>query len=63
LEVAASGSKGNANGNSDENVNTQILATNTVSIASNRDTNLIGATATGNTVDVVAGRNLTITSP
>lgn len=63
LEVAANGSKGNANGNSAENVNTQVLAANTVSITSNRDTNLIGAQATGNMVDVSAGRNLTITSP
>jgi filamentous hemagglutinin len=63
LDLAASGSKGNANGDSVQNVNTQVLGANSVSITSGRDTSLIGAQATGNTVDVVAGRNLTITSP
>jgi filamentous hemagglutinin len=63
LELAASGAKGNANGNSVTNQNTQITAANTVSITSGRDTNLVGAEVSGNTVDANVGRNLTITSP
>jgi filamentous hemagglutinin len=63
IDLAASGAKGNANGQSVTNENTQITAANTVSITSGRDTNLIGAEVSGNTVDANVGRNLTITSP
>ena len=45
------------------NENTQITASNTLSITSGRDTNLVGADVSGNTVDANVGRNLTITSP
>ncbi|NML35548.1 hemagglutinin repeat-containing protein, partial [Paraburkholderia antibiotica] len=63
LELAASGSKGNVNGNSVTNQNTEVSAADTLSITSGRDTNLIGAVASGNTVDADVGRNLTVTSP
>jgi filamentous hemagglutinin len=63
LELAASGAKGNTNGNSVTNRDTQITASNALSITSGRDTNLTGAQASGNTVDANVGRNLTIASP
>ncbi|MFP3274750.1 MAG: hemagglutinin repeat-containing protein [Paraburkholderia sp.] len=63
IDLAASGTKGDANGHSVTNENTQITASNTLSITSGRDTNLVGADVSGNTVDANVGRNLTITSP
>ncbi|MFM0365730.1 hemagglutinin repeat-containing protein [Paraburkholderia sediminicola] len=62
LELAASAAKGNANGNSVTNRDTQISAGNTVSITSGRDTNLRGAEVSGNTVDANVGRDLNIAS-
>ena len=62
LELAASGAKGHANGDSVTNRDTQIAATNNVSITSGRDTNLRGAEVSGNTVDANVGRDLNIQS-
>ncbi|SAL64007.1 filamentous hemagglutinin outer membrane protein [Caballeronia arvi] len=63
LELAASGTKGHMNGNGVTHVDTQVNASDALTIASGRDTNLIGAEAAGRTVNVDVGRNLTITSP
>ncbi|WP_421377165.1 hemagglutinin repeat-containing protein [Paraburkholderia sp. DD10] len=62
LELAASAAKGNANGSSVTNRDTQVTASNTVSITSGRDTNLRGAEVSGNTVDANVGRDLNIAS-
>ena len=62
IELAASGAKGHANGDSVTNRDTQIAATNNVSITSGRDTNLRGAEVSGNTVDANVGRDLNIQS-
>jgi filamentous hemagglutinin len=63
LEAAAGGAKGDANGNSVTNQNTQIQANNTVTLTSGRDTTLQGAQVAGGTVDANVGGNLTIQSP
>jgi filamentous hemagglutinin len=63
IEIGASVSKGNANGNSVTNRDTQITASNTLSLTSGRDTNLRGAEISGNTVDANVGRDLNIQSP
>ncbi|CAG9229903.1 hypothetical protein PSAB6_50283 [Paraburkholderia sabiae] len=62
LELAASGSKGNANGNGVTNQDTQINASSTVAMTSGRDTNLRGAEVAGHTVDADVGRDLNIAS-
>jgi len=62
LELAASGSKGHTNGNGVTNHDTQISASNSVSVTSGRDTTLAGAEVAGNRVDMNVGRDLTITS-
>ncbi|WP_206957312.1 hemagglutinin repeat-containing protein [Trinickia acidisoli] len=63
LELAANGSKGQMNGDGTTNRNTQVTASQTLSMTSGRDTNLIGAEVSGNTVDANVGRNLNIVSP
>ncbi|MDR5734767.1 hemagglutinin repeat-containing protein [Caballeronia sp. LZ025] len=62
LELAASGTKGHANGNGVTHQSTQVNVGETLTITSGRDTNLIGAEAAGRTVDVSVGRDLTIRS-
>ncbi|MEX3922020.1 hemagglutinin repeat-containing protein [Paraburkholderia sp. BR10872] len=62
IELAASGAKGNANGDSVTNRDTQIAAANNLSITSGRDTNLRGAEVSGKTVDANVGRDLNIQS-
>lgn len=63
LELAANTSHGNSNGQSVTHRDTQIAASNTLSITSGRDTNLQGAEVSGQTIDANVGRNLTIQSP
>ncbi|CAB3716389.1 hemagglutinin repeat-containing protein [Paraburkholderia rhynchosiae] len=62
IELAASGAKGHANGDSVTNRDTQITATDKLSITSGRDTNLRGAEVSGGTVDANVGRDLNIQS-
>ncbi|CAG9257945.1 tRNA nuclease CdiA-2 [Burkholderia diffusa] len=62
LELAANTSKGHANGQGVTNRDSQINASNTLSMTSGRDTNLRGAEVAGNTVDASAGRDLNIQS-
>ncbi|MGZ2747200.1 hemagglutinin repeat-containing protein [Burkholderia stagnalis] len=62
LELAASTAHGNANGNSVTNRDTQITASDTLSMTSGRDTNLRGAEVSGNSVDASVGRNLNVQS-
>ena len=62
IELAASTAHGNANGQSVTNRDTQVSASNTLSITSGRDTNLRGAEVAGNTVDANVGRDLNIQS-
>ncbi|KWO60428.1 filamentous hemagglutinin [Burkholderia territorii] len=62
LELGANTSHGNANGNSVTNRDTQMAASNTLSMTSGRDTNLRGAEVSGNTVDASVGRDLNIAS-
>jgi filamentous hemagglutinin len=61
-ELAASGAKGFANGTSTTNRDTQVSASDTLTMTSGRDTTLAGAQVSGNTVAVDVGRNLTIAS-
>lgn len=63
VELAASGAKGRMNGDSATNRNTQVTASQTLSMTSGRDTNLRGAEVSGNTVDANVGRDLNIASP
>ncbi|WEY39738.1 hemagglutinin repeat-containing protein [Paraburkholderia sp. SUR17] len=63
LELAANTSHGEANGQSATNRDTQISASNTLSITSGRDTNLRGAEVAGDTVAASVGRDLNIQSP
>ncbi|WMY10065.1 hemagglutinin repeat-containing protein [Paraburkholderia phenoliruptrix] len=62
IELAASGAKGHANGDSATNRDTQITATDKLSITSGRDTNLRGAEVSGGTVNANVGRDLNIQS-
>ncbi len=62
LELGASTTKGHANGQSVTNRDTQISASNTLSMTSGRDTNLRGAEVSGNTVDASVGRDLNVQS-
>ncbi|RQG99868.1 hemagglutinin repeat-containing protein, partial [Paraburkholderia dinghuensis] len=60
--AAASGNRGNADGDSSTWTNTQVAAGNTLAIQSGGDTNLIGAVASGNQVITDVGGNLNIQS-
>ncbi|WP_080433649.1 hemagglutinin repeat-containing protein [Burkholderia ubonensis] len=62
LELGASTAHGHANGNSVTNRDTQITASDTLSVTSGRDTNLRGAEVSGNTVNASVGRDLNIAS-
>ncbi|TCW85647.1 cell surface protein [Burkholderia sp. SRS-46] len=62
LELGASVSRGHANGQSVTNRDTQLSASDTLTMTSGRDANLRGAEATGNTVDASVGRDLNIQS-
>ncbi|CAG4926267.1 hemagglutinin repeat-containing protein [Paraburkholderia gardini] len=62
IELAASSANGHANGNGVINRDTQINATDTVTLTSGRDTNLRGAEVAGDTVDANVGRDLNIAS-
>ncbi|WP_279613407.1 hemagglutinin repeat-containing protein [Burkholderia sp. BCC0405] len=62
LELGASTAHGNANGNSVTNRDTQITASDTLSMTSGRDTNLRGAEVSGNTVNASVGRDLNVQS-
>lgn len=62
IELGANTSKGHANGQGMTNRDTQINASNTLSMTSGRDTNLRGAEAAGNIVDANVGRDLNIKS-
>jgi adhesin HecA-like repeat protein len=62
LELAAAQSTGKANGDSAINRNTQVLASDTVTLQSGRDTNLLGAQVKGDTVTAGVGRDLNIAS-
>jgi len=62
LELGASTAHGHANGNSVTNRDTQITASDTLSMTSGRDTNLRGAEVSGNTVNASVGRDLNIQS-
>ncbi|WP_253185617.1 hemagglutinin repeat-containing protein [Burkholderia plantarii] len=63
LELGASASRGDTNGQSVTNRDTEVSASNTLTTTSGRDTNLRGAEVSGNTVDANVGRDLTIQSP
>lgn len=63
VELAASAAKGRMNGDSATNRDTQVTASQTLSLTSGRDTNLRGAEVSGNTVDANVGRDLNIASP
>jgi filamentous hemagglutinin len=62
LELGASGAQGHANGQSVTNRDTQISASDTLSLKSGRDTNLRGAQVAGKRVETDVGRDLTIQS-
>ncbi|MGS0744292.1 hemagglutinin repeat-containing protein, partial [Glaciimonas sp. GG7] len=62
LELAASRSKGTSNGDSTTHHNTSITASDSVTLASGRDTHLIGAEVRGDSVNASVGRDLTIHS-
>ena len=62
IELSASGAKGFANGTSTTNRDTQVSASNALTMTSGRDTTLAGAEVSGNTVTADVGRNLTIAS-
>ena len=62
IELAASTAHGNANGQSVTNRDTQVSASNTLTMTSGRDTNLRGAEAAGSVVDANVGRDLNIQS-
>lgn len=63
IELAANSANGHMNGDGTTNRDTQVTASNTLSMTSGRDTNLRGARVSGNTVDANVGRDLNITSP
>ncbi|MEX3962620.1 hemagglutinin repeat-containing protein [Paraburkholderia sp. EG286B] len=60
--AAASGNRGNADGDSSTWTNTHVTAGNALAIQSGGDTNLIGAVASGNQVIADVGGNLNIHS-
>ena len=74
LGVSASGSfglsvfanvaagRGRATGNGTTHTETQVTATDNLTVNSGRDFNMTGAQARGDSIDVDVGRNLTITS-
>ncbi|CAG9241132.1 tRNA nuclease CdiA-2 [Burkholderia diffusa] len=62
LELGASVANGHMNGQSVTNHDTQITATDTLSMTSGRDANLRGAEVSGNTVVANVGRDLNIAS-
>ena len=62
VELSAAGAKGNANGTSTTNRDTQVNASDTLAMTSGRDMTLAGAKVSGNTVTADVGRNLTIAS-
>ncbi|RKP44956.1 hemagglutinin repeat-containing protein [Trinickia fusca] len=63
IELAANRAKGHAKGNGTTNLDTQVTASQTLSITSGRDTNLRGAEVSGNTVKADVGRDLNVQSP
>ena len=63
IELAANGAKGRMNGDGATNRDTQVTASNMLSMTSGRDTSLRGAQVSGNTVDANVGRDLNISSP
>jgi len=62
IELAAAQNKAKADGTSVTNQNTHVTAGETLTIASGRDTNLKGTTATGDTIQADVGRDLNIES-
>ncbi|WP_454766900.1 hemagglutinin repeat-containing protein [Cupriavidus campinensis] len=62
IELAAAQNKAKADGTSVTNQNTHVTAGEALTIASGRDTNLKGATATGDTIVADIGRDLNIES-
>jgi filamentous hemagglutinin len=62
LELAAGGSGGRSNGSRLTQRETQVSATDRLSMRSGRDINLLGATVSAHAVDVAVGQNLTIAS-
>ena len=62
IELAANMAKGNANGSSETNRDTQVTASNTFTMTSGRDANLRGAEVAGNTIDANVGRDLNVQS-
>uniref|UniRef100_UPI00055019AA hemagglutinin repeat-containing protein n=1 Tax=Andreprevotia chitinilytica TaxID=396808 RepID=UPI00055019AA len=62
LELAAAKANGFSNGNGTTNQNSQITATDTLTLQSGRDANLIGAQARGNKVETDIGRDLNVIS-
>ncbi|TXD55250.1 hypothetical protein FUT88_23125 [Ralstonia sp. TCR112] len=61
--ASAQRASGNANGDSVTHVNTNVTASDTLTVRSGRDATLYGAQASGGKIVVDVGRNLTITSP
>ncbi|WP_211474738.1 beta strand repeat-containing protein [Collimonas humicola] len=62
LELAAAQANGKSNGQSLTNQNTVITGTQTTTLASGRDVNLLGAQVRGDTVNATVGRDLNIHS-
>ncbi|MGB7192392.1 MAG: hemagglutinin repeat-containing protein [Collimonas pratensis] len=62
LELAAAQANGKSNGQSVTNQNTVITGTQTTTLASGRDANLLGAQVRGDTVNATVGRDLNIHS-
>ncbi|WP_329956603.1 beta strand repeat-containing protein [Collimonas humicola] len=62
LELAAAQANGKSNGQSVTNQNTVITGSQTTTLASGRDTNLLGAQVRGDTVNATVGRDLNIHS-
>ncbi len=62
IELAANAARGRVNGESVTNRDTQVSASDMLSMTSGRDTNLRGAQVVGDTVDASVGRDLNIQS-
>jgi filamentous hemagglutinin len=62
INAAASQARGNSDGTDVTNTLTTVSAGNNLSLTSGRDTNLIGAVASGNSVTANVGRNLDLQS-
>jgi filamentous hemagglutinin len=62
IYVTASVGKGIAHGNGTTNANTLVNASDTLSIVSGKDTNILGAQAKGETVVAAIGGDLNIAS-